>query len=120
VGSLSDQFSTESFWAKVYRFARRAGLEVLEKTFVLYYTLDDPDTPYWARAIIISPLGYFILPVDAIPDVVPVVGFSDDLAVLAAALATVTAHVKPETCERARRRAREILDGFFGPESARA
>jgi uncharacterized membrane protein YkvA (DUF1232 family) len=118
VGSLSDQFSTASFWAKVYRFARRAGLEVLEKAFVLYYTLDDSETPYWARAIIISALGYFILPVDAIPDAVPAVGFSDDLAVLAAALVTVMAHVKPETFERARRRAREILDDFFGPELA--
>jgi uncharacterized membrane protein YkvA (DUF1232 family) len=120
VGTHSENFSNDSFWAKITRFARHAGREILEKAFVLYYTLDDSETPYWARAIIISALGYFILPIDAIPDAVPVVGFSDDLAVLGAALATVIAHVKPETFQRARRRVQEIFDGFFGADPARA
>lgn len=120
MGGHSSEYSTDGFWAKIRGFARSAGLEVLEKAFVLYYTLDDPETPYWARAIIISALGYFVLPIEAIPDPVPAVGYSDDLAVLAAALATVIVHVKPETFQRARRRAEEILDGFFGTETARA
>ena len=62
----------------------------------LYYCLLDPDTPAKAKAVIVSALGYFIFPMDAIFDAVPVVGYSDDLGVLALALAAVLMHIKPE------------------------
>lgn len=62
-----------------------------------------PGHPKWARARIIAALGYFIFPLDAIPDVVPLTGFSDDLGVLALALAlaTVAFHIKPEQKQQA-------------------
>lgn len=89
-------------------YLRRAGVEVAEKALILYYTLEEPGLPGWARSAIYGALAYFLTPVDATPDYIPGVGFADDLGVLTAALATVAAHVTPE----ARRRARERVDGW--------
>jgi len=96
----------DSFWRKIQRFAFVAGRSVIGKALALYFCLRDPDTPAWAKAVILGALGYFILPVDAIPDFLPGIGFSDDLGVLVTVLATLAVHVKREHRERAR----EILD----------
>ena len=98
---FSKEYSEDSFWAKVKDFAIKAGKEVIEKALILYYCLQDSDTPAWAKAAIIAALGYFISPIDAIPDLIPVVGFADDLGVLAAALATVAVYIKEEHKEQA-------------------
>ena len=90
------QYSDESFWDKVKTHARKAGRDVLGKALTLYYCLKDSDTPAWARTVIIGALAYFILPTDAIPDYLPMVGFTDDLGALAAAAITVAAHVKDD------------------------
>ena len=94
-------FEEESFWDKVWSVAKSAGKEVIGVALTMYYALIDEDTPTWARAVIVGALIYFVNPVDAIPDVIPGVGYSDDLAVLFAALATVAAHIKPEHRKRA-------------------
>ena len=94
-------YSRKSFRGKLVGFAPAAGKKVIRGALVLYRCLRDPDTPKWARARIIGALGYFIFPLDAIPDVVPIAGFSDDLGVLALALATVALHIKPEHKQKA-------------------
>ncbi|MBB1485930.1 YkvA family protein [Oceanospirillum sediminis] len=97
----SAQYSDEGFWQKVKRYARTAGEEVLETALKLYFAAIDADTPAWAKTTIFGALGYFISPLDAIPDAVPAVGFSDDLGVLVAAAATVAIHIKDEHGEKA-------------------
>ena len=104
-------YSEESFWQKLARFALSAGRSVVEMALQLFYTATAPDTPMHIKAICLAPLGYFILPLDAIPDLIPGVGYSDDLGVLALALAAVAVHVTPEIKKRARRKA----DEWFGP-----
>jgi len=88
-------YSDKSFWQKVAEFAVQAGKEVIEKALVLYYCMQDSDTPPWAKTVIVGALAYFILPADAVPDFLPG-GFVDDLGALAAALMIVTVHIKPE------------------------
>lgn len=109
----SDNFSKEykesSFWEKIKTYAIDAGKDVIEKALTLYYCLLDADTPVWAKTVIVSVLGYFIVPVDAIPDLTPVVGFSDDLGALVSALAIVAAHIKPEH----KTKAQEKLKDWF-------
>ena len=96
----SDDFGKEykesSFWEKIKNFAIDAGKDVIEKALTLYYCLLDADTPVWAKTVIVGALGYFIVPIDAIPDLTPVVGYSDDLGALVSALAIVATHIKPE------------------------
>ncbi|MGC4087312.1 MAG: DUF1232 domain-containing protein [Polyangiaceae bacterium] len=104
------EYSERSFWDKVRGFARAAGEGVLEPALKLFYASQDADTPAWAKAVIYTALGYFISPIDAIPDATPVVGYADDLGVLVAALATVAAHVKAAHGARAR----ETLREWFG------
>lgn len=93
-GKYSEAFSDDSFWGKVKTYAKKAGESVLEPALKMYYAASDVDTPAWAKATIFASLGYFISPVDAVPDIMPVVGYSDDLAVLGAALAATAAHIK--------------------------
>ena len=110
----SDEYSDDSLWKKLGVFARKAGVEVVEKVLTLYETLKDEDTPRWAKGTIISALGYFIAPLDAIPDLVPLAGFSDDLGAVAVALGIVAAHVKREHVERAKERMQRWLPDSGG------
>jgi uncharacterized membrane protein YkvA (DUF1232 family) len=110
--NLATRFDEDSFWKKVGRFARRAGREVIEKVLVLYYCLQDPDTPKWARRVIMGALAYFVIPIDAIPDITPFAGFADDLGILVAAIAMVVTHIKP----RHRDLADERLVQWFGSD----
>ncbi|MFZ5891984.1 MAG: YkvA family protein [Myxococcota bacterium] len=107
---FAKEYSEHGFWDKVRNFARVAGESVLEPALKLFYASQDSETPAWAKAVIYSALGYFISPLDAIPDVTPIVGYADDLGVLVAALATVAAHIKPQHTQRAK----ETLREWFG------
>ena len=100
-------YSQDSFWKKLLNFARTAGREVVENALSLYYTAQAPDTPTWAKTVITGALGYFILPTDAIPDLIPAVGYGDDLGALVAALAAVAVHVTPEIKARAKKKTAE-------------
>lgn len=82
----------------------------MEPALKLYYSAQDSDTPIWAKTTIYGALGYFISPIDAIPDLSPIVGYSDDLGVLVAALATVAASIKNEHGVKAK----ETLKRWFG------
>ena len=109
----SEHYSEDSFWKKVARFAGTAWKAVIEQALVLYYCLNDSDTPKWARGVILGALGYFILPIDAVPDFLPG-GRLDDLGVLAAALFTVAVHIKPEHREKAAAAVRRWFGGWGG------
>ena len=102
-------FSSISFWDKVKSQAAKAGKDLIEKGLVLYYTWEDEDTPMFAKATIVAALGYFISPVDAVPDVLPVVGYSDDLAILVGALAAVAGSIKKSHKEAAKKRVADIF-----------
>ena len=108
--SYEKEYSESSFWDKLKKYALVAGKEVVEKALILYEALKDRDTPAWARGVIIAALGYFISPIDAIPDTVPLAGYADDLGALAAALAAVATHVKDDHVTAAR----ATLKRWFG------
>ena len=103
-------YSDETFWAKLKKFALTAGREVVEKALTLYYTAQNPNVPGWAKGVVIGALTYFISPVDAIPDVLVGIGFTDDLGVLLAAIATVSVYINAETKEQAK----EKMKDWFG------
>jgi len=108
---FENEYSDQGFWDKVIAFAKTAGKEVVEKALWLYYAAQAPQTPAWARGVIYGALGYFIFPIDAIPDPTPVVGYADDLGVLAAAVATVALHISAEVKTLA---ARKLAEWFGG------
>jgi len=101
IDEYEKDFSEKSFWDKILEVAAKAGKEVIEKAVILYFVMQDDDTPMWAKGTILGALGYFVSPIDAIPDFIPVVGYTDDLTVLAGALVTVASHVKREHKDKA-------------------
>ena len=100
-------YSDETFWAKLKKFALSAGREVVEKALTLYYTAQNPNVPAWAKTVVVGALTYFISPVDAIPDILVGVGFTDDLGVLLAAIATVSVYINAETKEQAQQKMKD-------------
>ena len=107
----ADAYSENGLKEKLAGYARTAGKEVIEKVLLLYYALQRSDTPGWAKATIIGALGYFITPLDAITDLAPLVGYSDDLGVLALALATVAGQID----DGVRQKTAGKLEAWFGP-----
>lgn len=104
-----DQYNESKFWKKLFKVVRLTGVGIIEKALVLYYSAKDEATPKWAKSVIFGALGYFVFPLDAIPDVIPVAGYTDDLSVMAAALATVIVYIKDEHKKKARAKVENIL-----------
>ena len=86
-------FTEEKFWDKLKKFAKKAGSSVVYAVLLLYYTLQKPEVPKKTKVVIIGALGYFILPVDLIPDMMLGVGFTDDLGALGIALFQVAMYI---------------------------
>ena len=103
-------YSESGFWNKVKKVALKAGAKVIYVALILYYELADPNVSPKEKAIIIGALGYFILPLDLIPDAIPVLGFSDDLAALVAAYGYVKGHLTPAVKLSARKKLCEWFD----------
>ena len=95
------------FWRKLKRFAAR--LPFAEDLLAAYYCAFDRDTPFAVKAALLGALAYFVLPFDMMPDVMPLLGFADDAAILATALRMVSNHMRPEHREAARRAMAQAL-----------
>jgi uncharacterized membrane protein YkvA (DUF1232 family) len=101
------------FWPKFRRFAAR--LPFAEDLVAAYFCAFDRATPRRVQVALIGALAYFVLPFDFVPDMLPVIGFTDDAAVLATAIRLVSAHIGPQHRDAARRIiARAACDPEFG------
>jgi uncharacterized membrane protein YkvA (DUF1232 family) len=112
---LKDQKYTKAYsetklFEKILKFAKAAGIKIIYIALILYYTLQKSTTPMWAKSMIVGALGYFILPIDFIPDFIPFVGYTDDLSALAGALVAVAMYVDEEV----KQKSKEKLNVWFG------
>ncbi|MDB5501013.1 MAG: hypothetical protein JWR89_915 [Tardiphaga sp.] len=88
------------FWRKLKRLAVR--LPFAEDLLAAYYCAFDRQTPRHVQAALLGAIAYFVLPFDFVPDMLPVLGFTDDAAILATALRMVASHITPEHRDAAR------------------
>jgi len=88
------------FWDKVRRTVGRVPF--VEEAVAAYYCAFDRETPLQVKAILMGALAYFVVPIDMLPDFIVWFGFTDDAAVLAAAIRTVASHIRPSHRLRAR------------------
>jgi uncharacterized membrane protein YkvA (DUF1232 family) len=96
-----DQKTVEAgFWRKLRRVASK--LPFLDELLAAYYCAIDPTTPLRVKAVLFGALAYFVMPVDLIPDFIAWFGFTDDAAVLFAAIRSVAGSIKPEHRDQAR------------------
>lgn len=93
--SLRDEarFGSE-FLGRLKRVAKR--IPFAEDLLAAWFCARDPSTPRRVRLTLLAALGYFVLPIDALPDIMPILGFTDDAAVIAAALAAVAGSITVE------------------------
>jgi uncharacterized membrane protein YkvA (DUF1232 family) len=96
------QYKSDSYWKKLKSNIFKTSSKLIELSLISYYALKDDDTPSWAKSVLAGALGYFIFPIDAIPDFLPVIGYSDDLAVLISAIVAVGFNIKPSHKEKAK------------------
>ncbi|UKK47407.1 DUF1232 domain-containing protein [Prevotella sp. E9-3] len=108
--SYANKFSQNDFVEKISRVAKRAGSKLVYAALILYYTLQSDKINVKDKAIIIGALGYLISPLDVIPDAIPIVGLTDDLAVLIYVLKKVWSDIDPEVQERAKTKLADWFD----------
>jgi uncharacterized membrane protein YkvA (DUF1232 family) len=101
-----EQIVREGFWVKIKRSA--AKLPFAEDLLSAYYCAFDRETPLQVRAVLLGALAYFVLPFDGMPDLLPIFGFADDAAVLAAAMKLVVDNIRPEHRDAARRKIEDL------------
>ncbi len=96
----------EGFWKKIARVATL--IPFAQELLSAYYCSIDPATPGHVRATLMAALGYFILPMDLIPDFIFGLGFSDDATVLTAAVGIVAGHISDAHKSQANSALREL------------
>jgi uncharacterized membrane protein YkvA (DUF1232 family) len=109
---MEKHYSDDKFWEKLKKFALRAGHSVVYTALLLYFVLQKPDLPAKARVTILAALGYFIFPVDLIPDLAVGIGFTDDLGALGVALFQVAIHID----DNVKAKAKAKLVDWFGDD----
>lgn len=84
---VNEQRVARGFWPKLRKVA--AEIPFARDLLSVWFCARDPQTPATAKGMVMAALAYFVLPVDAIPDILPVIGYTDDAAVLAAVIAII-------------------------------
>lgn len=97
------------FWPTMKRAVRQVPFS--RDVVAAYYCAMDPTTPLRTRGILLGALAYFVLPFDFIPDVVALVGFSDDIAVMTAAFAAISGQIKEQHYDKADEALKDKLPG---------
>jgi len=103
-------FSSSGLWNKLAKVAKNLGRMTTRYVLLLYYTLESGDVSVGNKAIILGALGYLIAPIDLIPDVIPILGLTDDAAAIKLAYETVKVSITPEI----ERKASNKLCQWFG------
>ena len=117
----ASHYDENELFKKLKKFGRVAGIKVTYAALLLYYVLKSPTTSGKDRAKILGALGYFILPIDLIPDFLPIAGYTDDLAALTWGVYCVIKSITPEVKADAAAKLHEwfgdfddhLLDLFF-------
>ncbi len=96
----TNYFTDSKFWEKMKEVAKKVGLKVTSYALILYYVLQKDEVPLKDKIIITGSLGYFILPVDLIPDFIPIAGYTDDVAGMLFAIKKCMNYVDDEIKEK--------------------
>ena len=113
----SSSFSESKLFKKISKVAKSAGIVVIYPALTLFYLFKDKNVPGSSKAIILAALAYFIFPADTIPDITPIVGYSDDLGILYVSLMQLKKYITPDILEQVKEK---IVDWFGVQEEIQA
>lgn len=108
--NYSKYFSESKLLRKLHRSAEKLGIKLLFYVFILYFLISDKDIPLKTRLVFMAALGYFILPMDLISDLIPGLGFTDDLTFILYAVSTGSEYITAEIKEKAKARINNIFN----------
>ena len=106
-------YNDSSFLDKVTKYGKLIGITALYKAVQLWFVLQKPDVPAGTKAVIMGALGYLIAPLDFLPDLLPVLGYTDDIVAITFALIKVQGYIDEEV----ERKSKRLLTKIFGKES---
>ena len=119
IGDLSDNFnelkgyeknySEASFQDKIQKYGKIAGSKVVYQALLLYYAATKSSTPLQVKLFIFGALGYFILPVDVIPDFIVGLGYTDDVAVILGVIKACQMYIDEDCKVKALLKTRELF-----------
>ncbi len=110
------QFSESKLWQKLSKYARQIGIKSVYMILLLFYAYRRSDTPGWAKRIVLGVLGYLIMPIDALPDLSPILGYTDDIGMLSFGLVTIAAYINQDVRDKARRKLHEWFGEYDATE----
>ena len=109
---MEKEYSDDKFWDKLVKYGGKAGKKTIYYSLLLFYSAKNPAVPKSSKLIIIGALSYLIIPIDLIPDFIPVIGLADDASVIAAAVYKVVSHID----DGVKNQAKQKMNRFFGDE----
>lgn len=112
IEKYQEHYDEDRLGSKLPKVARKAGSKLVYTVLLLYYVLKSSAVSNADKAKIYGALGYFILPLDILPDFLPVVGFADDLSAVLWAIHTVWKNITPEIKAQAAAKTREWFGDF--------
>ena len=112
IEKYQENYSESKLLTKITSVARWAGAKMVYAVLLLYYVLRNPNVSMADKSKIYGALGYFILPTDLILDIIPIVGYSDDMAAIMWAIHTVAKNITPEIKEQAKAKLGEWFDNY--------
>lgn len=113
-GNYTEKYSESGLFDKIRNTIKSAGLKLIYEALLLYYVTENPNCPMKVKAAIFAALGYFISPIDIIPDFTPFAGYSDDAGAIALALCLAQIYIDAEV----KRKARNKIASIFGENVA--
>ena len=106
-------YSDGGFLEKLTQYGKIIGINALYKAVQLWFVMQKPDVPAGTKAVIMGALGYLIAPLDFLPDIMPVLGYTDDLVAITFALIKVQGYIDEEV----ERKSKNLLTKIFGEEA---
>ena len=106
-------YNDSSFLDKVTKYGKLIGITALYKAVQLWFVLQKPDVPAGTKAVIMGALWYLIAPLDFLPDLLPVLGYTDDIVAITFALIKVQGYIDEEV----ERKSKKLLTKIFGEEA---
>ena len=109
VRKYASKFSESELWEKIRKNIAKIGVKVIYQVLLLFYVAQSPNCPAKVKAGIIGALGYLISPLDLVPDIMMGIGYTDDAAMIAAALAIAQVYITDEIRAQARAKIADLL-----------
>ncbi len=99
--SYKQYFSSKKYKELIQVKPGKIGSKAVYSSLLLFYAFRRDETPTWAKNIIIGALGYLVSPIDLLPDLTPVLGYTDDLGMLSFGLVTIASFINKDVKEKA-------------------